>query len=264
MGASLPTLGLSNKALYEEDVKKTPAEKSTYAPGICRDVQFSPPLEVDLLQNTLWPEKEKLYGHGFEIMAVGTSIDGKYIASSCKASKAEYASIIIWSTNNYKKINELPGHALTVTTIVFSPDGMWLVSAGRDRSWILHQRTENDDGMLFTSLHLDPYRFYGRNSKAHSRIIWKCSWSIDSKFFATASRDKTLKIWTPNDILRPVFDYAFDDSVTCCDFAPYETINGDYLLAVGLESGMISILYISMEADGNVLRLKSKKDLPIE
>lgn len=142
---------MSNKALYEEDITKEPAEKSTYAPGICRDVQFSPPLEVDLLQNTLWPEKEKLYGHGFEIMAVGTSKDGKYVASSCKASKAEYASIILWSAEHYKKIIELPGHALTVTTIVFSPDGQWLVSAGRDRSWILHQKTRDEQGIFFDS-----------------------------------------------------------------------------------------------------------------
>lgn len=105
-------------------------------------------MEVDLLQNTLWPEKEKLYGHGFEIMAVATTKDGRYIASSCKATKAEYASIILWSAQDYKKITELRGHALTVTTIVFSPDGKWLVTAGRDRSWILYQRTDNDEGTV--------------------------------------------------------------------------------------------------------------------
>lgn len=141
-------MGLSNKALYKEDLKKNADEKCSFAPGICRDVQFSPPLEADLLQNTLWPEKEKLYGHGFEIIAVGTSRDGKYIASSCKASKAEYAAVIIWSAESYRKIGELSGHALTVTTIVFSPDGKWLVTAGRDRSWILHQST-GDESSIF-------------------------------------------------------------------------------------------------------------------
>jgi elongator complex protein 2 len=211
----------------------------------------------------LWPEKEKLYGHGFEIMAVGTSKDGKYVASACKASKAEYASIILWSATNYKKIIELPGHALTVTTIVFSPDGKWLVSAGRDRSWILHQKTNDEQGSFFDCKLLDPYRFYSRNAKSHSRIIWKCSWSADSQFFATASRDKYLKIWSPNDALAPIFEHLFDDSVTSCDFAPYEIQSGEYMLAVGLESGNISILYISRLAD-NTLNLKLKKDLPFE
>ena len=104
-------------------------------------------METELLQNTLWPEKEKLYGHGFEIMAVGTSPDGKYIASSCKASKAEYAEVIIWSSDMCTKIKELSGHVLTDTSIQFSPDNNWLVTAGRDRMWILYQRTADIDGI---------------------------------------------------------------------------------------------------------------------
>ena len=31
--------------------------------------------------------------------------------------------------------------------------------------------------------------------KSHARIIWDCAWSKEGDFFATASRDKTVKIW---------------------------------------------------------------------
>lgn len=37
----------------------------------------------DQLQNTLWPEIHKLYGHSYEIFCVDSSPDGKYVASAC-------------------------------------------------------------------------------------------------------------------------------------------------------------------------------------
>ena len=46
-----------------------------------------PPVEEHLLQNTLWPETQKLYGHGYEVFCVASSPDGKYVASTCKVKK---------------------------------------------------------------------------------------------------------------------------------------------------------------------------------
>jgi len=57
---------------------------------------LGPPTEENLIQNTLWPEVHKLYGHGFEIHCVATSPDGLFIASACHSSNAEDAAIIIW------------------------------------------------------------------------------------------------------------------------------------------------------------------------
>lgn len=55
-----------------------------------------PPTEENLVQNTLWPEVHKLYGHGYELFALAARHDGTLLASACKATTAEHAAIIIW------------------------------------------------------------------------------------------------------------------------------------------------------------------------
>ena len=44
----------------------------------------APPTEEDLLQNTLWPEGQKLYGHGYEIFTLAAHPDGTLLATACK------------------------------------------------------------------------------------------------------------------------------------------------------------------------------------
>ena len=69
-----------------------------------------------------------------------------------------------------------------------------------------------------------------------------------------------MKLWSPDFPENPVFEHTFNDSVTCCDFYPYVNENGEYLIAIGFESGMISMLYIS-KSDKD-LHLQKKEDIP--
>eukprot|EP00795_Rhopilema_esculentum_P014029 gene14029-5004_t len=159
VGASIPALGLSNKAVFKSDLenwkdesggKSQPMKASTFAsedPAPYTPITISaPPPEDILLQNTLWPEVHKLYGHGFEIFCLACNRQGTVLASACKASKAEYANILLWDTKTWKQIGSLDAHSLTVTQLSFSNNGDWLLSVSRDRTWALFRKNNDESG----------------------------------------------------------------------------------------------------------------------
>ncbi len=90
-----------------------------------------------------------------------------------------------------KVMNEFQAHTGSVYAVKFSPDGMQLLSGGKDahlKAW----RTED----------ARPDEPFGRGTwmmersiPAHNYAIYSLVFSPDGKYFATASRDKTIKIW---------------------------------------------------------------------
>lgn len=248
-GASVPALGLSNKAIYSGEVEKLQQDREIAAHPNDQypEVYFtpvtlqSPPTEEHLLQNTLWPETQKLYGHGYEVFALASDPSGRVLASSCKASKVDFAGVILWDTTTWNQICTLEGHTLTVTQMAFSNNGQYLLTVSRDRTWMLYRRNQTNNEPLFT-------RIGGTNKSntAHSRIIWSCAWSHDDKFFCTASRDKKVMVWRRPDLcegeIKPVSVHDVGDSATAVDLTHIEVYPNKYLVSVGLESGQI-ILY---------------------
>lgn len=211
------------------------------------------------MQNTLWPEIQKLYGHGYEIFALNATNDGKVLASTCRATNDEHAQIILWNTTTWKQIQKLPSHQLTVTQIKFSPNNKWLLSVSRDRRWSLFENQLNsDDGVCDFKL----IATTGKKNGIHGRIIWTCDWSHDNRIFATGSRDGKVVAWQRTDIdsgtslgfykALSTFECGKNDSVTAFAFASTYTQNGeDYLAAVGLENGRIHIC--TLASNWNVL-----------
>ena len=65
----------------------------------------APPMEDHLLQNTLWPELQKLYGHGYELLALASDHAGKVVISSCKATAAEHAVLRVWDTEKWLEVS---------------------------------------------------------------------------------------------------------------------------------------------------------------
>jgi elongator complex protein 2 len=264
-GASVPALGLSNKAVYDdnqhEQTKQQQDQKySGLTDDLYKDVYFNvvdltkPPTEGHLLQNTLWPEVQKLYGHGYELFTVAVDPKQKIIASACKASNSEHATIILWQEQmcndqlSYRQANVLTAHDLTIVQLKFSNDGNYLLSVSRDRSLKLFHRSDKDGGVVDFKL----IKSINTKNPYHTRIIWSCDWSHDDKYFVTTSRDKRACIWsvdssvnttnfTPIKQKSDKFYLELDDSITACSFGPNLINNNCYLSAFGVERGGIHL-----------------------
>lgn len=251
--ASIPVLGLSNKGLQadegnEEEVgtgtKGDETRQRVAMPMAGRIIlsRSHPPLEDQLARQTLFPEIEKLYGHGYEIFAVGASHDGSTIATACKATSIEHAVIRLYETREWRELKpSLKFHTLTATCLSYSWDDRYLLSVGRDRQWAVYEKDEENPVS---------YQLKYSNTKGHNRMILSATWAPASagRVFATAGRDKIVKIWK---LQRE--EFKFETSVptaaaaTSTDFLPTLVVD-QVILAVGTEDGDLLVLRLSVNS----------------
>ncbi|CAG5159217.1 uncharacterized protein ALTATR162_LOCUS5472 [Alternaria atra] len=240
--ANIPVLGLSNKAIQavgddepvengDEDEREAVDPASVIRKST---LDFShPPFEDHLARHLLWPETEKLYGHGYEISAVAVSRDGSLVATACRASSIDHAVVRLYDTKEWLEVKPaLKAHSLTVTALQFSPDDKYLLSVGRDRQWVIWER--NDEPSMYTLKYSNP--------KGHSRMILGAAWTpLELPTFMTAGRDKSVKIWqiVDNDVqLKATVPANSAVTAVACNSV---LSGGKVMFAFGTENGEISI-----------------------
>lgn len=267
--ANMPVLGLSNKATVEEDDSTTVPESSNdpmnpdnreaviaRKPALAATTAQHPPFEEMLSRHTLWPEVEKLYGHGYELSCLAASHDGKLIASACRASSLNHAVIRIFETERWTELRPpLAVHTLTATRLRFSGDDRFLLSVGRDRQWAAFERRESEEaGFVLAQA----------EAKGHTRMILDCTWAPGDvegrRVFATAGRDKNVKLWATGSEGKfgLVGTVADQQPVTAVDFLPVPNQEGNLVLASGNEAGRIQIHVLKVDVtDVSVLSTRS-------
>ena len=245
--ASIPVLSLSNKAV---DTDSSPVNgdqdenleelEDLSKPRDAFDIDH-PPFEDQLARHMLWPEQEKLYGHGYEISAVATSHDGRVVATACKASSNDHAVVRIYEAEHWREIKPpLKAHSLTITSLAFSDDDKYLLSVGRDRQWAVFQRSKEQSST---------YTVASVNPKGHTRMILDAAWAPSScgRLFATAGRDKSVKFWQGD---QSSFEcrktLVLTSAVTAIAFLQ-ATIEGTIIVATGEETGKVSVYAIASE-----------------
>ncbi|EQL01295.1 elongator protein 2 [Ophiocordyceps sinensis CO18] len=241
--ANMPVLGLSNKAIdaMDDDEEMQPVDDGH---GGAVD-----PAAMGK-RHTLWPETEKLYGHGYEISCLAASHDGKLIASACKASSTNHAVIRLFETQRWTEVRPpLTAHSLTATRLRFSPDDEHLLSVGRDRQWAVFARSA-DEAAMYKSLQSNP--------KGHSRMILDAAWAPSATpLFATAGRDKQVRTWASRPGENGELQFAQAAALACAapvtsiDFLPWH-VGGRFVLAVGTEAGRLSLCLVKGDGSGIV------------
>lgn len=247
--ANIPVLGLSNKAIQAvgddepvEDGEEDEREAVDPASIIKKSaLVFShPPFEDHLARHLLWPETEKLYGHGYEISAVAVSRDGGLVATACRASSIDHAVIRLYDTKEWLEVKPaLKAHSLTVTSLQFSSNDQYLLSVGRDRQWAVWERSKEPS--LYALKHSNP--------KGHARMILSCDWtSLEQPTFLTAGRDKSVKIWQIADGEVQLKGMVAANASITAVASSERVIDGTTWFAFGTETGEIGIVSVKADA----------------
>lgn len=125
----------------------------------------------------------------------------------------------------------------------FSPNNQYLLTVSRDRRWTLFENVNDTFDMIATT---------DKKNGIHGRIIWTCDWTLDSKFFATGSRDGKVVCWQKTDVKTNTSLKQWrqagmlemkNESVTAVAFTKNHSRNdeSEYIVAIGLEVGLIHI-----------------------
>jgi elongator complex protein 2 len=247
--ANIPVLGLSNKAIQavgdDEPVENGDEdERDAVDPSsVIRKstLEFNhPPFEDHLARHLLWPETEKLYGHGYEISAVAVSRDGGLVATACRASSIDHAVIRLYDTKDWLEVKPpLKAHSLTVTALQFSPDDKYLLSVGRDRQWVIWER--GGEPTQYVLKHANP--------KGHSRMVLDASWTtLAQPTFLTAGRDKSVKIWQITDTKVQLKGTVAAGAAVMAVACSSEVHQDQVLFAFGTENGEVGVGKISSDA----------------
>jgi WD40 repeat protein len=134
------------------------------------------------------PERQVYFGQD-TISAVAFSNDGKKVAFT---GKDKMLHVINPQTQQQLLWTQQPIHNDIITTVAFSPDGKQVATGSADKTVKVWDASNNNPNQP----NFQPKELFSlKGEKGHTDVIMCVTYSHDGKLIATASLDKTIKIW---------------------------------------------------------------------
>ena len=167
-----------------------------------------------------------LTGHGAKVESVAFSPDGNTLASG-----SDYGDIRLWDARTGELIQTLTGHARVVESVAFSPDGNTLASGSLDntvRLWKVRGAEQTDPGDTSSVPDNPPVQEPAQTyvyaaalgEYAVGTEVNSVAFSPDSVTLASASDDKTIRLWDAQTRQLKATLTGHTDSVNSVAFSP--------------------------------------------
>ncbi|KIJ09106.1 hypothetical protein PAXINDRAFT_42507, partial [Paxillus involutus ATCC 200175] len=140
------------------------------------------------------------------VYAIVASSDGQWIATG-----GEEQHVTIWNTTTCEKVFELEGHTDEVRSLAFSQDSARLASGSKDQTVIVWNTTTGERLLGPLTGHttrsvwcvafspngdkITVFYFNCADWKPHTELVHSITISPNGKFIASASYDKTVRLW---------------------------------------------------------------------
>jgi len=154
------------------------------------------------------------YDHRDSVLAVAWSPDGKYIAS------ASSITTFVWDADTKKTLLNFGGFTRPVQAVAWSPDSKFLAIGGWNDTVYVH-----DCSLRKTTQSAITYR-------EHSDFVQSLAWSPDGIRIASASNDKTVKLWDPQTGQTLLTYRGHTDAVKAVAWSP----DGKYIASAGVDT----------------------------
>jgi len=147
---------------------------------------------VRLWDVTTGTQIRQFLGHTFWVMSVAFSPDGEQLASA-----SEDETIRLWDAATGQCICQFLGHTYSVTSVAFSPDGNQLAASWDETVCLWNFTTRK----ITTRKSIVNYILWNRPSQeirqfqGHTHRVTSVAFSHDGSQLATASWDKTVRLW---------------------------------------------------------------------